>query len=337
MTDGELVNSTTRGRHEWHFDNHTRDALRENWGNPPCDSTVDYDYEALRMNYWGPPDLPDDTCEFASVDATFSYYGELAYFFEFGWLGVDTDNGELDGNPYFDFIYKSSMRYNPDIDAEVITFIQGHSDTVQLLLRGAPGGPWDGKWFILDQDNTDLSDFITTPSGKTVARNIDMMWDVNNDNIPDVTITLNSLSYGSLSNPYNGFTFEQVFPNTLPNAPGKPEGDTSGRPGVEYTYTFSTSDPDGDQVIYYVDWDDDSDSMWFGPYDSGDIVTALHTWEEKGTYSVKVKCMDLDFAESDWSEPLSVTMPKNIISINTIVQRLMERFSNLFPLLQLFL
>ena len=33
---------------------------------------------------------------------------------------------------------------------------------------------------------------------------------------------------------------------------------SSGKPGVEYTYTTSTSDPDGDQVYYWFDWDDGS-------------------------------------------------------------------------------
>ncbi len=306
MTDGELVNSTTRGRHEWHFDNHTRDVLRRNWGNPPCDSAVDYDMDALTMNYWGPPTIPEDTCEFASTDAIFSYFGELASLFEFGWLGEDTDDGIYDGNSYFDFIYKSSMSYNPDQDAEMITFLKGHSEQVQFLLRGSLGSPWDGQWFPLDRDNAVLSDFITDPNGKQIARNIAMMWDVDNDGTTDVTVNLDSLSYGSMSNPYNGFTYEQVFPNTLPNAPNKPDGPTYGQPGTEYTFSFSADDPDGDQVIYYVDWDDDSDGMWFGPYDSGDIVTASHIWEEIGTFAVKVKCMDIHFAESDWSEPLSV-------------------------------
>jgi len=337
MTDGELVNSTTRGRHEWHFDNHTRDTLRENWGNPPCDSAVDYDMDALTMNYWGPPAIPEDTCEFASVDATFSYFGELAYFFEFGWLGIDTDNGELDGNPYFDFIYKSSMSYNPDIDAEVITFLKGHSGQVQLLLRGIPGGPWDGQWFLLERDNAVLSSFITNPSGKQVARNIAMTWDVNNDGTADVTINLDSLSYGSMSNPYNGFTFEVPYPNTLPDAPTKPDGPTTGKPGTEYTYSFSADDPDGDQVIYYVDWGDDSDRTWFGPNDSGDIVTASHTWEEIGTYEIKVKAMDIYFAESDWSDPLTITITKSKdknTNLNSPFLKFLTCHPNLFPILQ---
>ncbi len=327
MTDGELVNMTARAIGEWHFDNHTRDVLRRNWGNPPCDSATDYDVHALVMNYWAPSSTPEDACEFASSDALFSYEGELAYFFEFGWLGEDTDNGELDGNPYYDFIYKSSMSYNPEIDAEMITFLKGHSEQVQFLLRGTPSGPWADQWYLLEQDNVDLYEFITNPVGKQIARNVALMWDINNDDIIDVTVNLDSLPYGSMSNPYTGFTYEQVFPNHPPGKPKTPEGPSEGNPGVEYTYAFISEDPDGDGVIYYVDWGDDSESHWFGPIAAGDTAFATHVWEEKGSYEVKVMAMDTSFAESDWSEPLSVTIPRNKpVSNNMLLLRLLERF-----------
>ena len=336
MTDGELVNITNRASGEWHFDNHTRDVLRENWGNPPCDSATDYDRNALVMNYWAPASTPEDACEFASSDALFLYEGELAYFFEFGWLGEDTDKGEFDGDPNFDFIYKSSMSYNPYIDAEMITFIKGHSDHAQFLLRGTPSGPWAGQWFLLEQDNVDLYEFITNPSGKQIARNVDLMWDVNNDDIIDVTVTLDSLPYGIISNPYTGFTFEQVFPNHLPGKPTTPDGPPEGSPGVEYTYTFISNDPDGDSVYYYVDWGDDSDGEWFGPIAAADEASVSHIWEEKGTYKVKVMAMDTSFAESDWSDPLSVTMPRNK-AVSFPFLQFLENHPILFQLLLRFL
>ena len=330
MTDGELVNITNRACGEWHFDNHTRDVLRENWGNPPCDSATDYDRNALVLNYWAPASTPEDACEFASSDVLFSYEGELAYFFEFGWLGTDTDNGEFDGNPNFDFIYKSSMSYNPDIDAEMITFIKGHSDYAQFLLRGTPSGPWAGQWFLLEQDNIDLYEFIVNPSGKQIARNVDLMWDVNNDNIIDVTVTLDSLPYGSISNPYTGFTFEQVFPNHLPGKPTIPNGPPEGSPGIEYTYSFISNDPDGDSLYYYVDWGDDSDSEWFGPIAAADEASASHIWEEKGTYKVKVMAMDTSFGESVWSDTLSVSIPRTKSAFYLHISDLFSHFTKFF-------
>ena len=336
MTDGNLVSADDRPITEWHFDNHTSETLRNNWGRPPCSTATDYDEEALVINYEGPDYIENSACEIESVDAILSFEGELAYFFELGWRGEDTDNGELDGNPYFDFIYKTSMTFNPDIDAEEITFLLGNSGKAQFLLRGAPGSPWQGQWFPLINENVVLSNFITDPFGEQIARNVLMMWDIDYDHNPDVLVNLNSLCYGDLSNPYNGFKYEQVLPNNPPEAPTKPEGETSGKPGIVYTYSFSAVDADGDSLMFYIDWGDDSDSLWFGPFDSGEEATAEHAWAEKGTYNVRARCKDKNFVESDWSEPLTVIMPRNRAMKMSLLNFLVQ-YPILYQLLKRFL
>jgi len=100
-------------------------------------------------------------------------------------------------------------------------------------------------------------------------------------------------------------------PNQPPNKPDRPSGEINGKINVEYTYTTSTTDPDGDQVYYWFDWGDSSNSGWVGPYASGATGSAKYTWTTKGTYQIKVKAKDIHDAESAWSDPLSVTMPKN--------------------------
>ncbi|RLF30793.1 MAG: hypothetical protein DRJ99_01480 [Thermoplasmata archaeon] len=99
--------------------------------------------------------------------------------------------------------------------------------------------------------------------------------------------------------------------NKPPNKPNKPSGPTSGKAGTSYTYSTSTTDPDEDQVYYWFDWGDRTNSGWLGPYNSGQTVGASHTWSEKGSYDIKVKAKDTNDAESDWSDPLPITMPKN--------------------------
>jgi len=122
-----------------------------------------------------------------------------------------------------------------------------------------------------------------------------------------------------------------------PNKPSKPSGPTSGKAGTEYTYTSSTTDPDDDDVFYLFDWDDGTDSGWLGPYDSGDTVTASHTWTEKGDYQIKVKAKDDYDVESPWSDPLSVTMPRSKLFIHSLIEQLMERFPILYQIFQRFL
>jgi hypothetical protein len=95
------------------------------------------------------------------------------------------------------------------------------------------------------------------------------------------------------------------------NKPNRPSGPTSGKPGEEYTYTTYYTDPEGDQVHYKWDWADGTFSGWLGPFDSGETASATHSWSNKGIYSIRVKAKDDFEYESDWSEPLTVTMPRN--------------------------
>ena len=96
-----------------------------------------------------------------------------------------------------------------------------------------------------------------------------------------------------------------------PNKPSKPYGPSNGETGEEYPYTSVTTDPQNDQISYLFDWGDGTTSNWLGLYDSGDVVTARHIWTEAGSYSIKVKAKDINGAESGWSDPLSVTMPRS--------------------------
>ena len=119
-----------------------------------------------------------------------------------------------------------------------------------------------------------------------------------------------------------------------PNKPSMPSGPTSGSAGIECTYASSTIDPDGDQVFYLWDFGDGTNSGWLGPYVSGVTSSINYSWEEKGNYVIKVKAKDGYGAESEWSDPLPVSMPKNkLLSIDSLFLRLLERFLGRFPLL----
>ena len=93
-----------------------------------------------------------------------------------------------------------------------------------------------------------------------------------------------------------------------PLTPDAPSGPQNVNVGEVYTYTACTTDPDGDDIYYLFDWDDDTTSDWLGPYESGEEVQANHSWSKKGTYEVRVKAKDIYGAESDWSDPLIVNV-----------------------------
>jgi agmatine deiminase len=123
--------------------------------------------------------------------------------------------------------------------------------------------------------------------------------------------------------------------NNPPEKPQTPTGKTQGKTGTSYLYSTQTSDPDGDQVYYLWDWGDGNTSGWTGPYNSGAIASAQKSWTTKGTYAVKVKAKDIYGAESNWSDPLAVTMPQNLIlGKNPFLETVMFWFSHLMAMLR---
>ena len=99
--------------------------------------------------------------------------------------------------------------------------------------------------------------------------------------------------------------------NNPPSKPDRPQGPTNGKVGVTYTYSSRSVDPDEDQIYYLFDWGDGSNSGWIGPFESGQVASASHKWSKVGFYQVKVKAKDTEGKESEWSDPLPITMPKS--------------------------
>ena len=118
-------------------------------------------------------------------------------------------------------------------------------------------------------------------------------------------------------------------------APDTPDitGPTSGTAGEEYEYSFITTDPNGDDVYYYIDWGDNQTEEWIGPYESSEEVKVSHTWDEEGTYALKAKAKDIYNAESDWGT-LEIEMPKNQLRNNPLFLQFLERLMDRFPLLE---
>jgi outer membrane protein assembly factor BamB len=111
-------------------------------------------------------------------------------------------------------------------------------------------------------------------------------------------------------------------------------GSTNGKIGQTYEYTIMSSDPEGNNLSYYVDWGDGRNTGWLGPFSSGYEITVNHTWNKRGTYTIKAKAMDNYSAESSWGT-LSVTMPLSYEPPHfRFFEWLFERFPNAFPILR---
>jgi parallel beta-helix repeat protein len=122
--------------------------------------------------------------------------------------------------------------------------------------------------------------------------------------------------------------------NHAPEAPTI-QGPSSGAAGTSYNYTFMATDPDDNVVSYYIDWGDGTNSGWIGPYPSVEEIIVSHTWNTRGSYTIKAKAKDVLGAESQWGT-LKITMPVDLPKTFSFLQGL-ERFLNGFPRLFPFL
>jgi len=174
-------------------------------------------------------------------------------------------------------------------------------------------------------------------------------WDWNNDGTYEEVHTTSIVTY-SWSNAGNYLVTLRVTDNdemtnsttktvnvgggNQPPNPPTITGPAKGKVRVATDYNFTAIDPDGDEVYYFIDWGDDTNSSWIGPYSSGDKITKSHTWSKKGTYTLKAKAKDTYGNESDWAA-LSVTMPCSYnIPLIQFWERLLELFPNAFPILR---
>jgi hypothetical protein len=118
-----------------------------------------------------------------------------------------------------------------------------------------------------------------------------------------------------------------------PSKPEKPTGPKKGKPGIEYTFETISTDPNGEKIYYKWSWGNENYSDWLGPYNSGEKCITSNIWTEKDTYEIKVKAKNINEAESDWSDPLTFSTPKNK-AINRSFLKILENNPFFFQLLQ---
>ncbi len=128
-----------------------------------------------------------------------------------------------------------------------------------------------------------------------------------------------------------------AFENSRPDKPSAPSGSSQGKIGEEYGYTCIGNDSDGDQIYYKFDWDDGTEREWIGPYDSGEECSESHTWTRRGNYEIKAKTKDIHGGESEWSDPLVISMPHSYNTLQILINQLILRFPILEPILSKYL
>ena len=205
---------------------------------------------------------------------------------------------------------------------------QGKSITGGYVYRGDSQSELFGAYIFGDWSN----DYVPPGDGKLyyLKETEPGVWDrfdLNVDGSNNIKRFILSFGEDELGNIYvlsktrlgpNGETGDvrRIFlDNDIPTAPII-NGQTRGNIGVEYTYSVVSSDPDGDDDFYYIDWGDGSFQDWSGPFKSGQEQTFKHTFEEQDNYVIKAKARNEGNVESLWGN-LLITMPRTAHSHNT--------------------
>ena len=179
-----------------------------------------------------------------------------------------------------------------------------------------------GGWKGWDNDPT-WTAYVTSAESRSTPHSVDVKGDT--DLVHE---------YDGYTSGYFIYTAWQYLPTVTGDPPGAPVigGPTDGDAGTTYDYTFNAVDPDGDDVRYYITWGDAlTDWTDFGA--SGTDVIESHAWDSAGTYTITAYAEDSNGMAGPESTYV-VTMPRGIISINTMFLRLLEKFPNAFPLIR---
>lgn len=123
----------------------------------------------------------------------------------------------------------------------------------------------------------------------------------------------------------------EIIENQAPNTPVI-AGNINGNVKEEVEFSVITTDPEQHQVLYYVDWDDGSIKEWTDEYASNEEVTITHTWDEKGSYIIKIKAKDIHEEESDWGT-LNVQLSKTK-TYNPFLQNFIQLLIERYPILE---
>lgn len=226
-----------------------------------------------------------------------------------------------------------STTYNPSSDPPVqpsapagpTTFIAGESGSYECFTTD-PDDDIVKYIFNWGDGTTSSSDFI--PSGEIVS--ITKQW--TDKGTFDVKVKARD-SYGKESEWSD--SIEVTVKNIAPEKPSIPEGPTEGRAEQSYTYTTSSFDYDNHKIKYGWDWDGDKYvDDWTSYYSSGEQVSASNVWYTQAVYEIRVKAKDEFGEESEWSDPLTVTMPKERYHFIDLFNRILQRVQVLRLLLE---
>ena len=301
-----------------------------------------YDFQYTELVYDMNPTASSRFYEFNPKYVPTSYWdgGQYAY------PGTSTGT-------FYTYLDSSGGRAVPDLVAEMDVAWLGSAQieiSYSVVNNNASGYPGRLRIYVIELESTYWDDYsgnpyyhafldfaenkaIDIPAGDTISDTI--VWDgveagysdISSDNIQVILAVFDDEAHEGYSDPPSGNPFSAYYSdecvaaepqsNSAPEKPNPPSGPTSGDVHVEYTYSGSTIDPNGDDIYYLFDWGDGTDTGWLGPFASGATVEADHAWSYGGSYDVTLKAKDAT-VDGPWSDPLTVEISGPTIVLENV-------------------
>ena len=101
--------------------------------------------------------------------------------------------------------------------------------------------------------------------------------------------------------------FSTINDNNKPTPPNI-VGPTNGIIQNEYTFKFTSIDPEDDDIYLYIDWGDETYMDWEGPFKSNQEILVSKTYNSSGDYDIKSISKDTIGLTSNWSEPYTISV-----------------------------
>jgi len=302
------------------------------------------------------PGADDDGSGVAAVLTAAKVMSEFSFNNTIKFVTFSGEEQGLYGSYYYvEEAYNNNDNIIAALNADMIGFALTEEDASNIRVYEDESSEWLAEYAIdISQEYEEIIDLEVSLAGYSRWSDHYRFWEAGYNAIfyaehnfneyyhsPDDIIENMNISYATRVSQLIIATLgdlSEIQSSSIPNKPEPPIGSSSGKINEEYTYSAYTTDPNGDDLFYFFDWSDGSDSGWQGPFQSGETCTVSHTWSEKGSYEIKVKAKDIYDLESAWSDPLIVSMPKIKTSsfqlIYCFFTQLLYRFPFLEPLLQ---
>jgi hypothetical protein len=269
--------------------------------------------------------------------------------FDFGLSVIQADNGKyvvagLADSTEFGFNYGDAwiVQFHNNGNMEWSRVIEGDTPEILNSIKETKSGfVAVGTTFSSGQDDYDLLVILTDNNGYEYEK-----WSLGGTSYEegnyvyvtsqgDYLITGYTVSYGTQGTSDLWLLKIEGYSINLPPDAPEIDGPIHGLINIYYIWSFTATDPDDDNIYFYIDWGDGTILDWDGSYESGEEVNFSHKYEDIGEFAIKAKAKDEFGNEGNFSQH-TVQIPRNKPSNSNIhlLNWIFDRFPNIGHLIR---